>query len=132
MSVKISVDTLYQGGVGERIKQELDNVVKNIMDPNTPAKKKRTVTLKLEITPNEGRNLASMKVITSSTLCAPQPIETNISIVSNIKTGEVFCEELVPNENQNQLSFPETNVIGKATRDTNNDSETAYNPTFQQ
>lgn len=124
MSIKLTVDTLYNGGVSERILQELNKVIENVADPNTPAKKKRTVTLKLEITPNEQRNLASMKVATSSTLCAPEPIETSIAIVQNSKTGEMYCEEIIANENFNQHSFPDTNNIGKVA----SANDTTYTP----
>lgn len=135
MSIQITVDTLYRGGVGERIKAALDDVVKNIMDPDTIAKKTRTVTIKLKVTPNEARNMAEMKVETSTTLCPPQAIETTLALTSNLKTGEMFIEEIMPSENMNQYSFEGTNNLGKVARDSKsvsaNDDETVYKPAFQ-
>lgn len=58
--IELNVSTLSQGGAVERFQDELTRVIANITDPNTPAKKARTVTLKMTIKPNEQRNMAEV------------------------------------------------------------------------
>lgn len=117
MSVKLSVETLYNGGVAEILMSELQKVVDNILDPNTEAKKERSVTLKMKIKPNEQRNTAEMKIETTSKICPSAPIETSIMIAKNIKTGEVYCEEICAGERYEQNSFEGTHTIGKLASD---------------
>lgn len=117
MSVKLSVESLYNGGVSEILLAELKKVVDNILDPNTEAKKERSVTLKMKIKPNEGRNMAEMKIETTSKICPVAPIETSIMIAKNLKTGEVFCEEICSGERIEQNSFEGTNNVGKLASD---------------
>ena len=92
--------------------------LQNITDPNTPAKKARTVTMKMTIKPNEQRNMAEVSVATSSTLCAPTPIETGIYIGMNPKTGEIGASEMTSGEDpmQNILPNVESALPGKITR----------------
>lgn len=78
--IELNVSTLSGGALVERIQDEISKAIANITDPNTPAKKARTVTMKMTIKPNEQRNMAEVSVSTSSTLCAPTPIETGIYI----------------------------------------------------
>ena len=85
--IELNVSTLSGGALVERIQDEISKAIANITDPNTPAKKARTVTMKMTIKPNEQRNMAEVSVSTSSTLCAPTPIETGIYIGMNPKTG---------------------------------------------
>ncbi len=73
--LELNVATLSQGGAVERFQDELSRVIANITDPNTPAKKTRTVTLKMTIKPNEQRNMAEVLVSTSSTVCPPAPLK---------------------------------------------------------
>lgn len=113
MSVKLSVETLYNGGVAEVLMAELNKVVQNILDPNTEPKKERSVTLKMKIKPNEQRNMAELRVETTSKLCPNQPIETSIMIAKNLKTGEVHCEEICSSEFPEQHSFEGTHNAGK-------------------
>lgn len=70
--IPLKVETLYNGGVVERLHDELTRVIQNICDPATPAKKTRKVKLEIAIKPNEQRNMAEVVVSTSSTLCPPK------------------------------------------------------------
>lgn len=108
MSIPLTVENLYGGGVVERVHAEIRKAIANIVDLNTPAKKPRVVTLKITIKPNESRNLADVTVATSSTLQAPQPIETSIQIGHDPRTGEVGAEEIVKGENYMQNTLPGT------------------------
>lgn len=116
--LELNVATLSQGGAVERFQDELTKVITNITDPNTPAKKARTVTLKMTIKPNEQRNMAEVIVATSSTICPANPIETSIYIGANPKTGEIGASEMASGENPMQSILPgtESAIPGKITK----------------
>lgn len=116
--LELNVATLSQGGAVERFQDELSRVIANITDPNTPAKKTRTVTLKMTIKPNEQRNMAEVLVATSSTVCPASPIETSIYIGANPVTGEIGASEMASGENpmQNILPGAESSMTGKITK----------------
>lgn len=115
--LELNVATLIQGGAVERFQDELSRVIANITDPNTPAKKTRTVTLKMTIKPNEQRNMAEVLVATSSTVCPASPIETSIYIGANPMTGK-RASEMASGENpmQNILPGAESSMTGKITK----------------
>lgn len=114
----MKVETLYNGGVVERLHDELTRVIQNICDPATPAKKTRKVKLEIAIKPNEQRNMAEVVVSTSSTLCPPEPLETSIYIGTDPITGEVAASEISSGENpaQNVLPGVTENMPGKITQ----------------
>lgn len=104
--IPLKVETLYNGGVVERLHDELTRVIQNICDPATPAKKTRKVKLEIAIKPNEQRNMAEVVVSTSSALCPPEPLETSIYIGTDPTTGEVAASEISSGENPNQSVLP--------------------------
>lgn len=112
MSIPLTLETLCDGGAVERLRQEIQKALENINDPNTPAKKARTVKLAMKIKPNEQRNMAEVMVETSSTLCAPQPLETSI-LIDQDREGNVVAAELAPGQNPGQAVLPETMEKGK-------------------
>lgn len=106
--IELNVSTLSGGALVERIQDEISKAIANITDPNTPAKKARTVTMKMTIKPNEQRNMAEVSV----------PIETGIYIGMNPKTGEIGASEMTSGEDpmQNILPNVESALPGKITR----------------
>ena len=48
MEKDLSIESLCGGAINERINRALRKVSDNILDPNTDAKKKRSITLKLK------------------------------------------------------------------------------------
>ncbi len=113
--IKLTVPNMCNGGLVERLHAELQKAIENILDPNTTAKKARTVTLKITIKPNEHRNMAEIMVATSSSLCPPAPIETGLYIGKDPRTGEVDAQEMAPSENPEQTILPGTMTKGKIT-----------------
>lgn len=112
--IDLSVESLANGALVERISEEIKKVVANIVDPNTPAKKARVVTMKMTIKPNEQRNMAEVSVTVSAALCSASPIETGVYIGLNPKTGEVGASEVGADENPLQNRLVETSVSGTA------------------
>lgn len=58
--INFNLSTMSNGGVQEKFEQELKKITENILDPNTEAKKKRTVTITLTYQPNENRDAVSV------------------------------------------------------------------------
>lgn len=116
--IELNVSTLSGGALVERIQEEISKAIANITDPNTPAKKPRTITMKMVIKPNEQRNIAEVTVTTSSTLCPPTPIETGIYIGVDPKTGAVGASEFAKEEDPMQHVLPEVEqaMPGKITK----------------
>lgn len=116
--IELNVSTLSGGALVERIQEEISKAIANIVDPNTPAKKPRTITMKMVIKPNEQRNIAEVSVTTSSTLCPPTPIETGIYIGMDPRTGEVGASEFASGEDPQQHTLPdiEKSTPGKITK----------------
>lgn len=56
----LTLDTIAGGAIPERFQVELVEVIKNILDPNTSAKAKRTITVKVVFTPTEQRDAAGV------------------------------------------------------------------------
>lgn len=111
--IKLTVENLYGGGAVERFHTELEKVIANIVDPNTPAKKPRKVKLEMVIKPNEQRNMAEVLVTTACTLQSPEPLETSIYIGADPRTGEIGAQEMTPGENSEQHIFSGTMEKGK-------------------
>lgn len=113
MSIELTVKNLYNGGVMERIQEEIQRVIANISDPNTEAKKPRKVKMEMTIKPNEQRNTAEVVVSTSSVLQSPRPIETSIMIEFDPRTGVLGASEIQSGENPAQNTLPNTMNKGK-------------------
>lgn len=68
----VTLETLGHGAAAELFDKELSRVLDNIMDPDTSATAKRSITLKVEITPDDGRAEARISVTASSKIAAPR------------------------------------------------------------
>lgn len=82
------------GSLMAKLNQEVNEVVENIYDPNTDAKKTRKLTLTLTFKPSENRNLASISIQAKASLQPAMPTTTNIMIDKDMNTGEVVASEL--------------------------------------
>lgn len=69
---EISLATICGGGVPEVFQRELQEILKNIADPNTAAERPRTLTLKFTFKPTEDR---SQSVIDFSCRASLQPVK---------------------------------------------------------
>ena len=78
--MEFKLSDFMNGGVDERVQKALEDVVVNILDPNTEAKKSRTVTLKLTITPWEDRKNCNINALVSTSLASPKKMESIIRV----------------------------------------------------
>lgn len=86
---------MVQGGVKERIGIEFNRVMDNILDPNAPKNKKRTITLKIELTPDNDAQMIAVNYIADSKLCPLNPIGTVLCVGADPVTGELGAAEMV-------------------------------------
>lgn len=113
MSIPLTVPNLCNGGLVERIHEEVERAVANITDPNTEAKKPRTITAKITIKPNEHRNMAEVMVSVSSSLQPSKPLETSIMLEHDPRTGAIGASEMSNGENYGQKLLPHVPEKGK-------------------
>ncbi|WP_245864480.1 replication terminator protein [Paenibacillus donghaensis] len=92
-SVKITLDSLADGGIVERFQQELDKVLANIGDPNTSAKAARKVNISLTIKPDEKREIAEVSIQATSNLAPAKELMTTI-LMDRDNDGKVVGAEL--------------------------------------
>jgi len=104
---RLSLVNLMGGLAIARFDDELQKVLNNIVDPNTPAKAKREVTLKTTWLPDSDRDLSRMEISVTSKLAAAEKVATKVFIALT-RQGPVATEH---NPSQPCLQFDEpTNV----------------------
>ncbi len=91
---RISIANLKEGAAIERFDLALQEVLDNIQDPNTDAKKVRTVTLKLSLQPDDDRNVGKYTVSVISGLSPVKPFAGNL-FMGRDRTGRGHATEAV-------------------------------------
>ena len=76
----VSILDLSSGAINERVSVETKKILSNILDPNTIAKEKRVLTVKIELTPTEDRKAVAMKTTITSKLASYAPVETSVNV----------------------------------------------------
>lgn len=90
---KVNLETFAGGALQEKFDDAFDKVLINMMDPNTPWKNKRKITVEVTLEQNEDRDDTTVNVSVVPKLAPVKPIGTRMAIGKNLKTGEVFAEE---------------------------------------
>nr|WP_326184247.1 hypothetical protein [uncultured Oscillibacter sp.] len=97
---KKSILEMSMGAILERVDYEmgkvLDNILDNILDPNTKATGKRKITVGLELIPSADRKTITVQTTAKSTLVPTDPITTSLFITSQPGAGEMLVAEMVP------------------------------------
>lgn len=75
MNNQKSILEMARGALMERADYELERVIENILDVNTPSDKKRKLTVTLELTPSGNRSMVAISAYAKSTLCATEPVQ---------------------------------------------------------
>lgn len=89
----INLDDLAGGELGEQFQAAANKVIENLLDPNTPYKNKRGITIKLTFEQNEQRNDVTVGVQVETKLSPRSPIKTQMAIGKDLRTKELFVEE---------------------------------------
>ena len=106
----LSFATLAGGGVEEKLQFALSEVAANIADPNTDAKKARSITMKITIKPNESRQVANTEINVTTSLAAPKGISTTL-LIDRDNTGKVVASEMYGNDPKQGVIDYETGEV---------------------
>ena len=88
MAEKLTLASMCAGGVQERIDRALAKISDNILDLNTDAKKKRTLDIKIVLTPSEDdREDVAVEVQTSVKLAPEMGLKTQLFINKDFRSG---------------------------------------------
>ncbi len=90
---EINLDDLAGGELGEQFQAAAQKAVENLLDPNTPYKNKRGITIKLTFEQTEQRNDVTVGVQVETKLSPRSPIKTQMAIGKDLRTKELFVEE---------------------------------------
>lgn len=104
---ELTLANIGGGVVPELFGRELAEVLKNIDDPNTEAKKKRTIVLEIEISPAESREVAHILVKCKSKLA---PVSPAVALTYFGKKGSAL-HAYTADPRQTRLSFDKPAVI---------------------
>lgn len=78
--INVDLATLAEGGLQEKFIREMEKVVENIMDPNTPAKKKRKITMTVTLEPTVDRGTVSIDTEVKTSLVADEAVHTTLLV----------------------------------------------------
>lgn len=90
-----SIIDMARGAIKERADYEMARILENIMDPNTRADKKRSLTLQLDFLPDADRRQIGVAVTAKSKLEPTNPVATALYITGD-DNGEISAVEMVP------------------------------------
>ncbi len=118
-SETMDLSNIARGAINEAFTEEFKKVLENILDPNTPAKKKRKITISLEFTPNEKRDQAIVNTVVKSTIVPAESVDTIVAI-GRTKSQAIIAQELMTQAvgqleitNNGNIEEPGTKIIFK-------------------
>lgn len=75
---EINILEMMNGAIGERVSYELAKITKNCRDLNTEAKKVRTLTIEIAMTPTESRESMAVRVGVKSKLAPVKALDSTL------------------------------------------------------
>lgn len=90
-----SILDMARGAFKEHVDYEVQKVMDNILDVNTRADKKRTITVTLEFMPDSERRQITVAVVAKSKL-EPVNAATTALYITGDSNGEITAVEMVP------------------------------------
>lgn len=90
----INLETFSNGKFSAQVNRAMEEVTKNIQDPNTDAGAVRKITVTIAFKPNDERNFVTTGVVTKTTLAPALGTVTAMSMGKNLETGEVEAVEI--------------------------------------
>ena len=100
----INLETYANGAFSAQVNRAIEEVTKNVQDPNTDATASRKITVTIGFKPNQERNFVATGVQTKTTLAPALGAVTAISMGKDIKSGEVEAVE-IGSQVPGQMSF---------------------------
>lgn len=112
MTKDLSIENLCGGAVQERINRALRKVSDNILDVNTEAKKKRSISLTLAFIPNEDdREDVSVEANVTMKLAPEEGVKTQFYINKDLTNEVITITEHVKGVIKGQLSFDDLGFV---------------------
>lgn len=106
----VELKNIAGGALQAKFNKAMEAVVANLLDPNTPSKDKRKITIEMTFVTDEERTQVASTVSVKQKLAPLHPINTQFGIGKDLKDGGNFIEEygqhlpgqLALNENVNE------------------------------
>ncbi|GAA0057894.1 hypothetical protein GE023_005210 [Streptococcus canis] len=92
--IGLDLSHIAEGGLQEKLDNELEKVFDNILDLNTEAKAKRKITIELIMSSNEERTVVDTTMTVKSKLVPQNGVATTILVGRDYDTGQVHANEL--------------------------------------
>lgn len=90
---RVNLETFAGGALQEKFDDALEQVLQNMMDPNTPYKNKRKIQVEVTFTQNEDRDDSSVDVAVITKLASVKPVNTRMAIGKDLRTGKCYAQE---------------------------------------
>lgn len=103
----INLETFANGAFTAQVNRAIEEVTKNIQDPNTEAGAARKITVTIGFKPNADRSFVATGVQTKTTLAPALGAVTAIQMGKDIRTGEVEAIEIGTGQVPGQVSLAE-------------------------
>lgn len=102
----MTLATICDGAVQERVNRALQKISENILDPNTDPDKKRSLTLTLTFKPSgDDREDVTVDVAVGTKLAPETGLKTQLFLSKNLSNGMVSITEHAKGQIKGQLSF---------------------------
>ncbi|MBE5852286.1 MAG: hypothetical protein E7299_04940 [Lachnospiraceae bacterium] len=108
--MNVDLNSIGGGALQARFNREMEKVVKNMKDPNTPYKDVRKITITLAFKQDEERNAAACTVEVTSKLAKAKSFETNFGIGQDLKTNQYLAKEY-HNQIPGQMGFEDVKPV---------------------
>ena len=114
----INLETFANGAFTAQVNRAIEEVTKNIQDPNTEPGAARKITVTIGFKPNQERNFVATGVQTKTTLAPALGAVTAISMGKDIRTGEVEAVEVNTGQIPGQMSMADVQQSSSEDGDT--------------
>lgn len=109
----VELKNIAGGALQAKFNKAMEAVVDNLLDPNTPSKDKRKITIEMTFVTDEERTQVASTVSVKQKLAPLHPINTQFGIGKDLKDGGNFIEEygqylpgqMALNENVNEQTI---------------------------
>ena len=113
---RLTLASLCGGAVQEKVDRALEKVANNILDPNTDPKKKRVITLKITLKPDESDfEDVQVSADVSYTLAPELGIQTRFFVNKDLRSDKVTVMEHKKGEIRGQLDFNDIGLTPEPT-----------------
>lgn len=101
----INLETFANGAFSSQVNRALEEVAKNVQDPNTEPVATRKITVTIGFKPDADRSFVATGVQTKTTLAPALGAVTAIQMGKDLRTGEVEAVEIGTGQIPGQMSM---------------------------